>query len=143
MNLSKEFLPRLGKLKGKPKVVKPSPPPLEDRPREWLMMDLMFEGLRVRNERLNAITIELFGRFGDQPIRRLVLEAASRKNSVDYRLNLLKAITQIGKDPGTESYFDLCTLLSDPNVKIREAVAELLETLRQRRDGRSAVPTTH
>jgi len=130
MKLSKGFTVRLGKQGSKPKVLKPSPPPVEGLPTERLMLRLMFEGLRVKDERLNAITIELFGRFGDQPIRRLVLEAVSRTNSVSYRLRVLQAIARIGRVCDQASIQDLIwTLLRDRNAKIREAVAVFAETL--------------
>jgi hypothetical protein len=62
MNLPKGFAVGLGKLKGKPKVVKPLPPPLDERDSGSLMLDLMLGGGRVKNERLNATTGFAFSR---------------------------------------------------------------------------------
>src|SRR5262245_34010389 len=49
------------KMGSQPKAVKPSAA-IEDRDTSALMLDLMLEALRVQNDRLNAIAIELFGR---------------------------------------------------------------------------------
>lgn len=51
-----------------------------------LICDLMWEALRVRNDRLNEIAIELFGRLGKDCARRLI--QAVEPFSCDGRCNI-------------------------------------------------------
>ena len=93
------------KVGSQPKTVKPSAA-IEDRDTSALMLDLMLEALRVENDRLNAIAIELFGRFGERPVRCLVLEATNCKNRPKHRLRILQAIQRIGGLFDLVSYAD-------------------------------------
>ena len=61
-----------------------------------LMRDLMFAALRVKDDRLNALAFELFARSGARSVRRLVLEAADRRNPTGFRLRALGAIARVG-----------------------------------------------
>ena len=51
-----------------------------DRPTHLLMLDMLFEALRVGHA-LNALAIEICGRAVQRLVRRLVLEACGSKNS--------------------------------------------------------------
>jgi hypothetical protein len=96
------------------------------------MLDLILEAVRVSDERLNALATELLGRFGAQPVRRLVLAALNPRNGPQHRVRLLRAVRQIGviSDPG--SYVDLCGLLADRSAAVRVEAADLLAYLRDR-----------
>jgi hypothetical protein len=91
-----------------------------------LIVDLLLHGLRVKDEKLNAIAAELFARQGSCAIRQLVLEAASKKNSPAHRLRLLAVIERIGQLPDPDDWFALNVLAADKNPKIREAVGRCL-----------------
>jgi hypothetical protein len=106
---------------------------LSERSPPVLMRDLMLEALRVRDERLNGIAIELIKRLGDQAIHRLVFEAANRKNSASHRLRVLQAIAAVGEVTDPDILMDLASLMGDRNAAIRGAVVLLLERLRQGR----------
>ena len=110
------------------KTVKPSVA-IEDRESSALMLDLMLEALRVQSDRLNAVAIELFGRFGDRPVRCLVLEATNRKNRPKHRLRILQAIQRIGGLPDFVSYVDFYTLVRDPNAAIRREAMRTISAL--------------
>jgi HEAT repeat protein len=99
---------------------------LRERATSLLMLDVMFASLRIENEPLNSIAIELFGRFGEEPVRRLVLEAADRKNKPGYRLRALRALARIGAVTDASSFMNLYLLLNDRNEKIRAAAADLI-----------------
>ena len=53
---------------------------LTNRPTGKLLLDLLLGALRVHDEQLNALAIELVGRCGEDAIPRLVQEATDRKN---------------------------------------------------------------
>ena len=112
-----------------PKTVKPSAA-IEDRDTSALMLDLMLEALRVENDRLNAIAIELFGRFGERPVRCLLLEATNRKNRPKHRLRILQAIQRIGGLSDFVSFVDFYTLVRDPNPAIRREAMRTISALR-------------
>jgi hypothetical protein len=107
--------------------------PLESRAPSVLMMDLMLEALRVSDEKLNAIAMELLTRFGEQTVRRLALAAAYTKNKPSHRIRALRAIRRIGivTDPG--SNLDILGLMFDKNEAVRKEADELIEALRLRR----------
>src|SRR5262245_2152526 len=86
----------------------------------------MLAALRVQNESLNTIAIELFGRFGQDAVRHLILEAADRENPPTHRLRLLQALDRIGAVTDARSFMDLNMLLHDRNPKIRDAAAYLI-----------------
>jgi hypothetical protein len=117
------------KMGSKPKTVKPSAP-IEDRETSALMLDLVLEALRVQNDRLNAVAIELFGRFGERQVRCLVLEATNRKNRPKHRLRILQAIQRIGGLSDFVSYVDFYTLVRDPNPAIRREAMRTISALR-------------
>jgi hypothetical protein len=99
---------------------------LAERATPALVVDMMFAALRVQNESLNALAIELFGRFGQKAVRHLVLEAVDRKNPPAFRLRLLRALDRIGAVRDATSIMDLNMLLHDRNPKIRAAAAYLI-----------------
>src|SRR5262245_35586825 len=100
--------------------------PLADRPRGELVLDLLLGALRVGDEQLNALAVELLGRCGEAPARRLLREAANLKNRPAHRLRILQAIRRIGRVTDLASYLDLSVLAQDKHPGIRSAVAELL-----------------
>lgn len=91
-----------------------------------LMLDLVMGALRVDDPQLNAIATELLGKFGDQPLRRLVLAATDLSNTPRHRIRLLQAIRQIGLGSDPRNYFDLSTLVRDRNAAVRAAAKELV-----------------
>jgi hypothetical protein len=124
------------KIGSQSKIVKPSAA-IEDRDTSALMLDLMLEALRVQNDRLNTIAIELFGRMGEHLIRRLVLEATNRKNRPKHRLRILQAIQRIGGLSNFVSYVDFFTLVRDPSPAIRREAMRTISALRGRFPGQT------
>ena len=55
-----------------------------------------------------------------------MLEAASKKNAVGYRLRALEVIRRIGVLPNPDDFMDLTTLLADRNERVREAAGCVL-----------------
>jgi hypothetical protein len=100
--------------------------PLKDRPRGELLLDLLLAALRVDDEHLNALALELLGLFGEAPVRRLLREAANPKNRPAHRVRVLQAIRRIGPVTDLAAYLDLSVLAQDKYPGIRSAVAELL-----------------
>lgn len=91
-----------------------------------LVLDMLQHGLRVKDERLNAVATEILARQGSPAARWLILEAASRKNSLPHRLRLLAVIERIGQVPDPDDWFDLTVLAADKNPKLREAAGRCL-----------------
>src|SRR5262249_46114634 len=91
-----------------------------------LLLDLLLGALRVRDEHLNALAVELLGRFGEAPIRRLIREATNRKNRPAHRLRVLQAIRRIGRVTDLAAYLDLSVLARDKHPAIRASAAQLL-----------------
>jgi hypothetical protein len=113
----------------KPKASRPAVPP-ESKDTPTLAVDLMLEALRVDDDRLNAIAIELMGRLEGEPLRRLAMEAANPENSPGHRLRLLKAIRHIGAVPDANSFFDVMfTSMRDKNAAVRTAAREVIASL--------------
>jgi hypothetical protein len=54
------------------------------------VLELMLAALRVREEKINAIAIELMGRLDEHPVPQLIIEACNRKNSLGHRLRILR-----------------------------------------------------
>src|SRR5579862_6730936 len=106
-----------------------------ERTTPGLLLDLMFEALRVKDERLNGIVNELFGRFGDKPTRQLVLEAASRKNKPAHRLCTLRAIARTGQLDDPKVFMDIFLLLRDLDFEIRQEAAKLISSSSSRAQG--------
>jgi hypothetical protein len=82
--------------------------------------------LRVQDEQLNSLVVELLGRFGEDPIRRLLREATNRKNRPAHRVRVLQASRRIGRITDLASYFNLHVLGQDKHPAIRSAAAPLL-----------------
>jgi hypothetical protein len=110
------------------------------------MLDLVYEGLRVNDPRLNAISAEVLARMSGAAARPLVQQAADRKNKPRHRVRLLEAIGRIAAadpagvdaDPGV--FFDLMYITRDRNAAVREAAGRLIGDLPQYRAG---VPPGH
>jgi hypothetical protein len=118
------------KMGSQPKTVKPSAA-IEDRETSALMLDLMLEALRVQNDRLNAVAIELLGRFGERPVRCLVLEATNRKNRPKHRLRVLQALQRIGANTDPANFMDLFTLVRDSSAAIRREAMRTIDAMRR------------
>ena len=106
--------------------------PPEEQETPALMLDLMMQALRVRDTRINAIAIELLGRFGANPVPRLVHEAATRKNRPAHRVRCLKVLQRIQLNPGLVVALELLRLMNDPNPDVSKAATELLGDQRDR-----------
>jgi hypothetical protein len=101
-----------------------------DRPTRLLLRDMLFEALRVKDERLNALAVEVCGRCGAEVTRRLALEACCRKNGRAHRLRALLAVARVGAVTDPKSLYDLGIVAHvDPNAEIWTAVSDLLVTL--------------
>ena len=102
-----------------------------ERDASLLMRDLMFESLRVEDERLNALATELFARLGEQTVPRLVLQSCDRKQPPGFRVRALRAIRRVGAIPDATAFFDLSSLIRDRNAVVRETARSLLADMRQ------------
>jgi hypothetical protein len=134
------FRAMLAKMGGRSKTVKPRPTSPRERATPALVYDLMLEALRVSDARLNAIAVELIARFGEGPVRRLVLEAADPGNRPGHRACALETIRRIGAVSDTASYLDLTSLTADKNAEVQAAAEDLLVALRDRQNGPAAEP---
>jgi hypothetical protein len=99
---------------------------LSARPRDQVLVDLMFHALKYKHEVLNAHAAHLLGQLGGGPVSRMVREAALRGNGVPYRLRLLGVIERVGSVPTAADWMDLKLLTADKNPQIREAAARCL-----------------
>lgn len=89
--------------------------------RGQLVIDLMFRALRVKDAELNSLAAQLGEQLGGEPVHRMILEAARRKNPLPYRLRLLAVIERVGSVPTTDDCLLLHTLAADKNPQIRHA----------------------
>ncbi len=94
--------------------------------RTQLVIDLLFHALRVSDRAINEQAAEVFRRTGPELSRRLVLEAASKKNSVPHRLRVLGVIERVGRLSGPDDWLDLSMLAAEKNPQIRDAAARCL-----------------
>jgi hypothetical protein len=108
--------------------------PLSERSIPSLILDLLLEALRISDDRLNKIAAEILSRFEEQPIKRLVLEAASSKNRPAHRIRLLRVIATIGIGSDPSNFYDLGFIVThEKNAAVRAAAAEVICNLQQRR----------
>jgi hypothetical protein len=98
-------------------------PALTEKSESELFRDLLLYGLRVKDERLNAVAAECLVRQGNRPAGRLVLEALREKNPPGYRVRVLAVLKRIAAGPGLEivDVMDLNGLLFAKNKEVREA----------------------
>lgn len=99
---------------------------VDTKTRQQLIVDLLFHALRVKDAALNEHAAEVFRRSGDDLVRRLVLEAASKKNSPAHRLRVLAVIEGVGQLSCLDDWLDLNILVADKNPQIRHAAGRCL-----------------
>ncbi|MCE9560523.1 MAG: hypothetical protein K8U57_00580 [Planctomycetes bacterium] len=99
---------------------------LAERSRTDLVMGLVFDALRVNDARLNEAAAELLTRLGTDPVRRLVREAVSKKNSRPHRLRVMEVLARVGCVSCPEDLLDLSLLLNDRDANLREAARRFL-----------------
>ena len=90
-----------------------------------LILELILESLRVRNDRLNEIASELICRYGAKMVPLLMNEVINRQNPIAFRLRVLGVIECIGR-LGPHAWIDLNILCADKNSRIREAAMRLM-----------------
>lgn len=101
---------------------------LPARTRQHALMDVLFHALRVTDESLNKNAALVLSQLGGDPVSRLILEAARRKNRVPHRLRVLAVIERIGQLSSADDWLLLSTLAADPNEQIRVAAGRCLAT---------------
>lgn len=94
--------------------------------RTQLIIDMLFHALRVNDRVMNALAAEAFRQMGPELSRRLVLEAARKKNSLSHRLRVLGVIERVGQLSGPDDWLDLSLLAAEKNPQIRDAAARCL-----------------
>ena len=99
------------------------------RSRESLVSELLFEALRVKNDRLNTLATEVFAALGPCAAGRLLREAINRKNPLAYRLRLLHAVECVGEVAVGDEQTMLFTLLHDKSAQVRDAAARVIVRL--------------
>src|SRR5262245_45889237 len=104
---------------------------LTNRPRGELLLDLLLGALRVRDEPLNALAVELLGGCGEGPVQRLVQEAANATNRPGHRVRALHTLRRIGAVADLGPRLDLAVLARDKHPAVRAAAVELLTDLGQ------------
>ena len=101
-----------------------------EKTRVQMIVDLLFDALRVNDRTINERAAGVFRQLGPEVVRRLVLEATSKKNSLPHRLRVLAVIERIGhlpgSDDGADDWLALNLLAADKNPKIRDAAARCL-----------------
>jgi hypothetical protein len=107
--------------------------PLEEQSSSALLIDLVVEALRVRDERLNRLAVELSGRLGHHIVDRLVVEAARTRNRPAHRVRLLQTLQRIDWVPDLANQLTLFGLVWDKHAAIRAAAEELIDVLSERR----------
>jgi hypothetical protein len=85
--------------------------------------------LRSRDERAHALGVEWLARYGNDPVRCLVIEATNTQHPVEYRLRVLRAIGRIGMGTHPTDFPELWRLLDDEDPEVRSAAAGLIEAL--------------
>jgi hypothetical protein len=103
---------------------------LENKGPAALIMDLMLEALRVQDEKLNELAMELIARFGEQPVHQLTLEAVSEKNLPAHRIRALRTIRRVGIVTDAGILMDLLGLKNARNEEVRMEANTLIEALR-------------
>lgn len=101
---------------------------LATRSEPQLLLDLMLESLRVRDERLNAVVSELLTRHGARPVPQLIRVAANPKNATGHRVRALEVLARIGPPYGPELLDLLAQLTRTRNKTIQKAAAKLFGT---------------
>jgi len=98
-------------------------PDLSQKSEPELFLDLLLHGLRVKDEKLNAVTAEILTRQGSRTAPRLVLEAVRERNTPAHRVRVLAVLKRIAAGPGLEilDVMDLNGLLFAKNKAVREA----------------------
>lgn len=99
-------------------------PDLSQKSEPELFLDLLRHGLRVKDEKMNAVTAEILVRQGTRTAPRLVLEALRERNTPAHRVRVLAVLKRIAAVPGLEilDVIDLNGLLFAKNKAVREAV---------------------
>jgi hypothetical protein len=90
---------------------------------------VVLAALRSRDERAHALGVEWLARYGNDPVRCLVLEATNTQHPVEYRLRVLRAIGRIGTGTHLRDYPELWTLLHDEDPEVRSAAGGLIDAL--------------
>jgi len=90
-----------------------------------LMLDIIFEAFRIRDEKLNALAAEICARLGELPCERLLLEALKRKKQPAHCARLLNALKPIANHLDVSDRMVLTPLIFNKNEKIRQAAADL------------------
>jgi hypothetical protein len=90
---------------------------------------VVLAALRSRDERAHALGVEWLARYGNDPVRCLVLEATNTQHPVEYRLRVLRAIARIGTGTHPTDFPELWRLLDDQDPEVRSAAAGLIEAL--------------
>lgn len=99
---------------------------LATKPRQQVVIDLLFHALRVKDAALNEHAAEVFCRLDTDTVRRLVLEAAWKRNSPAYRLRVLGVIERVEQLSGPDDWLELNIIAADRNPKIRHAAMRCL-----------------
>src|SRR5688572_24303681 len=96
---------------------------------ECVVGELLFEALRVKDDRLNGLAAEAFAAIGPRAAGRLIREAQDGKNPPAHRLRLLHAVERVGAVPDPDDRTLLFMLLHDRNARVREAAVRTIVRL--------------
>lgn len=93
---------------------------------ERVFVDVLIDAPRVDDAVLSEKVARAFGLLGLRPVRRLVLEAARRKNRVPHRLRILAVVERIGQLSCADDWLLLTALAADPDEQIRAVAGRCL-----------------
>jgi nicotinate-nucleotide pyrophosphorylase len=91
-----------------------------------LVVNRLFQLLRSKNKDRYEQVVELLKQADVRVVRRLFLEAASRKTTPTLRVRILQAILASGAAIDPITYMDAQLLLIEKNAAIRRAAVELV-----------------
>lgn len=95
-------------------------------PLPLLLKSLLFESLRVTDDRLNDVALELIRCTGAAFHRDLIDGALDTKNRPKHRARLLKAVAGTRAVLEGETFFDVFSLLNDRHEEVCMAAADVI-----------------
>ena len=120
-------------------------PDLSQKSDPELFLDLLLHGLRIKDERMNAIVAEILARQGTRAAPRLVLEAMRERNTPAHRVRVLAVLKRIAAEPGLDilDVLNLNGLLFAKNTAVREAAFRFFDKPGTGEGARAEVTVPH
>ncbi len=94
-----------------------------------IVVDMMFEALRVEDATLNKLALRLLEGMGALFLTKLAKGASDITNKPRHRKRILQAIQRIGPGDDIRLHHEIFLLLSDENRAVRQAAKCVLQTI--------------